>query len=144
MKYDFFVAGRWRNHKNIRPVVAAIRAAGKTAYCFIENEYDGDNIRMHRDPEDIEADMAAQEALEDWDTNPTFRKIFETDMEGLRQSEAIVTVFPIGFSAHMELGIAYGMGKKCYGIGRPEKAETLYFMFDKIFNDADELVEHVI
>lgn len=144
MKYDYFIAGRWRNYKNIKPVVRAIRDTGKTAYCFIENEYDGDGVKNVRDPEDIEADMRQQEALEDWDTNTTFRKIFETDMQALRDSDAIVVVFPIGFSAHMELGVAYGMGKKCYGIGVPEKAETLYFMFDEIYPTIKDFLEEQV
>lgn len=144
MKYDYFVAGRWRNYKNIGPVVNAIRAAGKSAYCFIENEYDGHGVKNERDPDDIEALMKANESLENWDTNPTFRKIFETDMKALKQSESLLVVFPIGFSAHMELGAAYGMGKKCFGIGRPEKAETLYFMFNQIFPTAEEFLGQLI
>ena len=27
---------------------------------------------------------------------------------------------------------AYGMGKKCYAVGIPEKTETLYCIFEKI------------
>lgn len=141
MKYDYFVAGRWRNFKNIRPIVAALRDAGKQVYCFIENEYDGHGIKNVPDPEDIESLMKENEALEGWQTNPTFRKIFETDMAALKKSKAIIVVFPIGFSAHMELSVAYGMGKKCIGIGSPEKAETLYFMFDKLFPTIDDYIK---
>src|SRR3989344_8257870 len=104
-KYDFFVAGRWRNYKNIRPIVKAIRNHGKTAYCFIENEYDGHGVKNVPEPDDIESVMKENEALPDWQANPTFRKIFETDMQGLRDSAALVVVFPIGFSAHTELGV---------------------------------------
>ncbi len=142
-QYDYFVAGRWRNFKNIRPVAAKIRATGKTAYCFIENEYDGHGVKNELEPKDVESQMKDNESIKDWQNNPTFRKIFETDMQALRDSDAIVAVFPLGFSAHTELGAAYGMGKKCYGIGIPEKAETLYFIFDGIFPTVDEFVEHV-
>lgn len=143
MKYDYFVAGRWRNYKNIRPIVEKLRASGKTVYCFIENEYDGDGVKNESDPEDVEALMRDNEALKDWQTNPTFRKIYETDMDGLKNSTALVLVFSAGFSAHMELGAAFGMGKKCYGIGQPEKAETLYFMFNQIFRNVDEMVKEL-
>jgi len=34
---------------------------------------------------------------------------------------------------------AYGMGKKCYAVGIPEKTETLYCIFEKIFRDPKEL-----
>jgi hypothetical protein len=143
MKYDFFACGRWRNHSNITEMVDKLRAAGKTVYYFTENKYDGYDIHQDLKPEDIDARMRQEEQMEDWQKDPLLSKIFETDMQGLRDSEAIVVVFPIGFSGHMELGAAYGMGKKCYGIGRPEKAETLYFMFDKIFPSADEFVEFI-
>lgn len=140
MKYDYFVGGRWRNYKNIQPIVSKLRETGKNVYCFIENEYDSHGVKNVREPDDIEDLMKKNEALKDWKTNPTFRKIFETDMNALRNSTAMVVVFPFGFSAHMELGAAFGMGKKCFGIGQPEKAETLYFMFDKIFPTADDFI----
>lgn len=141
MKYDYFVAGKWRNHKNITPIVDRIRSVGKKAYYFVENQYDAYNINTELEPEDLDAKMTAEEQMKDWHVDPLFRKIFETDMEGLRNSDAIVIVFPIGFSAHMELGAAYGMGKKCFGIGAPEKAETLYFMFDKIFPTVEDFLK---
>jgi len=61
-------------------------------------------------------------------------------MKALKDSDALVLVFPAGLSAHMELGAAYGMGKKCYGLGAPEKPETLYKMFDGLFQTTTELV----
>lgn len=141
MKYDYFVAGRWRNFKSIQPIVDKLRSKGKTVYCFIENEYDGHGVKNERNPKDIESLMKQNEALENWHTNPTFRRIFETDMEALKNSSALIAVFPFGFSAHMELGVAYGSGKKCIGIGSPEKAETLYFMFEKIFPTIDDFIK---
>ncbi|HET9721501.1 MAG TPA: hypothetical protein VFP32_00525 [Candidatus Saccharimonadales bacterium] len=140
MKYDFFACGRWRNHSNIGEVVDKLRAAGKIVYYFAESKYDGYDIHQDLEPADIEDRMKKEEQTEDWQNDALLRKIFEKDMHGLRESEAIVVVFPIGFSGHMELGAAYGMGKKCYGIGQPEKAETLYFMFDQIFPNVDEFV----
>lgn len=143
MKYDYFVAGRWRNHKKLENVVSKLREAGKRVYYFTESQYEGYNIHSKLNSEDIEARMREEEMIEDWQNDPLLKKIFETDMQNLKDSAAIVVVFPIGFSAHMELGAAYGMGKKCYAIGRPEKAETLYFMFDKIFPDVDEFVRQL-
>ncbi len=141
MKYDYFVAGRWRNHTAIREVVEKIRETGKTAYCFLENEYDGDGIKFENNPSaDAEAMMKATEQLTDWQTNQTFRKIFETDMQAQRDAEAFVLVFPAGLAAHVELGTAYGMGKKCYGVGTPEKAETLYLAFDAMYPDAESFI----
>lgn len=142
MKYDYFIAGRWRNHKTIREVAKELRSAGKTVYCFAENEYDGDGISFKNDPQaDGEAMIAATENLKNWQTNPTFQKIFETDMDALRDSKSLILVFPAGLAAHMELGVAYGMGKKCYAIGEPEKPETLYLMIDSIYKTIDEFLD---
>lgn len=144
-KYDYIVVGRWRNHDKVNEVRDALRAAGKTVYCFTDNEYDSDDIRIETH-KDIDADTMMQqlESVEDWRSNPTFRKIFETDMQGLRDAQALMFVFPAGFSVHMELGVAYGMGKPCYAVGKPEKNETLYLMFDKMFADVRALKEELL
>jgi hypothetical protein len=132
--YDFCIAGRWRNKDNIRPVLEAVRASGKTAYCFIENSYEGEALTFNENSqEDIEATMQESEAMAQDD--PMIRKIFEVDMAAERASDAFLLVLPAGTAAHIEAGAAYGMGKKCYAIGKSEKTETLYCIFDKIFPD---------
>jgi len=141
MNYDYFIAGRTRNRKAIQAVLKQIRDEGKTAYCFIENKYDGDGIHFDPDSPRPEAEMAAFEALADWQTNPTFRKIYEDDMNALKNSDKFVIIFPAGLSAHMELGAAYGLGKKCYAVGEAEKPESLYLMLDEIFPDTATLLE---
>jgi hypothetical protein len=144
MKYDYFIAGRTRNRDEIAKVLAEIRAAGKTAYCFLENAYDADGITFDPNTDNSEAEMKAFEELDDWQNNPTFQKIFEDDMNALKDSENFVIVFPAGLSAHMELGVAYGLGKKCYAIGKQEKVETLYLMLDRVYETASELVQKQI
>jgi hypothetical protein len=62
-------------------------------------------------------------------------------MQAQRDSEAFILVFPAGLAAHMELGAAYGMDKKCYAIGSPEKPETLYLMLDGIYDTADAFLD---
>ena len=39
-------------------------------------------------------------------------------------------VLPSGKSGHIEAGIAYGMGKKCYAIGEFDATDSLYNIFD--------------
>lgn len=140
-KYDYFIAGRTRNRDAIKDVLAQIRARGRTAYCFIENKYDSDGITFDPESDAAEQEMAAFESLADWQTNPTFREIFEDDMDALRNAETFIIVLPAGLSAHMELGVAYGLGKKCYAIGIPEKPESLYLMLDEILPDTKALLE---
>lgn len=131
-KYDFFIAGRWRNKDNIKPVMDMVRASGKTAYCFIENAYEGEAVEFKQDG-DPETFMAAFEALPQDD--PLTRKIFEVDITAERESDAFILVLPAGIAGHIEAGAAYGMGKKCYAVGKLEKTETLYCIFDEIFPD---------
>lgn len=138
--YDYIVVGKYRNRDAVADAVKELRAANKTVYCFLDSVYEGDGIKYEStaDPERIVANL---EGLADWKTNPTFRKIFDADMDGLKKAKALILVFPGGTSSHIELGVAYGMGKKCYGVGDPEKAETLYCLFDDIFPDTEALLE---
>lgn len=141
-KYDYIIVGKWRNRYKIGEITQELRNAGKKVYSFVDNVYDGDGIEFKADSQaEPESGISDLEKIKDWQNNSTFRKIFESDMEGLRSAEELVLVFPAGFSAHMELGVAYGQGKKCYGIGSPEKNETLYLMFDQIFPDVTSLLD---
>ena len=135
-KYDFFIAGRWRNRDNIRLVVDVVRRSGRSAYCFIENEYQNRNLQIDVDG-DPEAFMRQFESLSQSD--PIIRKIFEVDMSAQREADEFILVFPAGIAAHIEAGAAYGMGKKCYAIGEPEKVESLYCIFEKVFESLEDL-----
>jgi hypothetical protein len=140
-KYDFFVAGRWRNKDNVKRVLDAVRQNGKTAYCFLENDYKGEvvELRMDQDPE-----VFMKELEELPQSHPFIQKIFDIDMAAEREANAFLLVFPAGIAAHVEAGIAYGLGKKCYAIGKLEKTETLYNIFDKIFPDLESFLEWLI
>ena len=72
-------------------------------------------------------------------SDPLVRKIFDIDITAERQSDNFILVLPAGISGHVEAGAAYGMGKKCYAVGKPEKTETLYLIFDEIFPDVETL-----
>jgi hypothetical protein len=141
MKYDYFIAGRTRNRAALQQITKKLRNAGFNVFCFIENKYEGDGVRFNPESNDPEEEMKILEAIKDWRNNKTFKKIYEGDMQALRDSQAFILVFPGGLSSHMELGAAFGMGKKCYGLGEPEKPETLYFMFEEIYSDVESFVE---
>lgn len=134
--YDFFIAGRWRNYPEVKKVLDAVRANNKTAYCFIENLYEGSKVEFKQDAS-IENIMQTLESLPSDDD--FIKHIFENDMQAERDSENFLLVLPAGISGHIEAGAAYGLGKKCYAIGQIEKTETLYSIFDIIFPDLDKL-----
>jgi hypothetical protein len=135
-KNDFFIAGRWRNIDNIKPVLDAVRTSGKTAYCFIENSYEGEAIEFKIDS-DPDIFMKQSEAMSQDD--PLIRKIFDADITAERESDNFLLVLPAGIAGHIEAGVAYGMGKKCYAVGKLEKTETLYCIFDEIFPNIEAL-----
>lgn len=130
--YDFFIAGRWRNKDAIKPVIDVVRASGNTAYCFIENEYTGEDVEFKLDGD---PDIFMKQSEELPQNHPLIRKIFENDITAERAAENFLLVLPAGIAGHIEAGVAFGMGKKCYAIGELEKTETLYCIFDKIFPD---------
>ena len=136
MAYDFFIAGRWRNKDAIKPVLDTVRASGKTAYCFIENSYEGEAVEFKMDGDPNTFMKQSEELPQD---HPLIRKIFETDIDAQRQAENFLLVLPAGIAGHIEAGAAYGMDKKCYAVGQLEKTETLYCIFDKIFPDLKSL-----
>lgn len=67
--------------------------------------------------------------------------LFKTDLEGEKSSKNLLLVLPAGKAAHIESGIAYGLGKKCYAIGEYEATDSLYNIFEKIFKNETELEE---
>ncbi len=67
--------------------------------------------------------------------------LFKQDLEGEKRSKNLLLVLPAGKAAHIESGIAYGMGKKCYAIGEYKATDTLYNIFEEIFCTEKELEE---
>ena len=67
--------------------------------------------------------------------------LFNTDLEGEKSSKKFLLVLPAGKAAHIEAGIAYGLGKKCYAIGEYDATDTLYNIFETIFGNERELEE---
>ena len=65
--------------------------------------------------------------------------LFHNDLEGEKSSKNLLLVLPAGKAAHIESGIAYGLGKKCYAIGEYEATDTLYNIFEEIFSNETEL-----
>jgi len=133
---DYMVIGRFRNAENVRSLIAAIRSKGKTCYDFTAKPAD-----PHHPDAPFAAQMKVLESHPDFLNDPVHRWHYERDLAGLRNANAIVLLLPAGTSAHMEAGIAFGLGKKLILIGKPEKPETLYFIFDEHFKTADDFLE---
>ena len=134
--YKFFIAGRTRNKENILKICDIFQEMNISHYCFLKNETAHQEAKLDSQDENI-ADVFESLELED----PSVRIIFEHDLNGEKNSDNFLLVLPAGKSAHIEAGIAYGLGKKCYAIGEYDVTDSLYLIFDKIFKNEDELKE---
>lgn len=132
MKYTYFIASRYRNKDAVLDLTEKLRVKGKSVYCFVEGSDDS------LSPEEY---MQKFENTPDWINNSFIKQMFETDMEALKHSENFVLLLPAGKSAHVEAGTAYGLGKKCILIGEQKEAESLYLIFNEVYNSVDEFVE---
>ena len=135
MKYDFFIAGRTRNRDEILSICDIFDKHNISYYCFLKSD---DSMNgFNRNNNSSEEQMKEFEQLDL--KSETVLKIFNEDLEAEKNSKNFLLVLPAGKSGHIEAGIAYGMAKKCYAIGEYDVTDSLYNIFDVIFNDKDEL-----
>ena len=129
----FFVAGSWRNHEAVLEVVDALEAAGASTYSFVRAAYEADAsvFAVPGGADDAELD------------DPGMQALFEQDLAELRAADQFVLVLPAGAAAHVEAGIAWGLGKPCWAVGPVERSETLYRIFEAMSDDPASLVRHL-
>jgi len=139
-KYDFFIAGKTRNKENILKICDLFDTYNVSYYCFLKND---DSMKSYGDEnKSIEENMTVFENLDL--KSDVVLKIFNEDLDSEKASKKFLLVLPAGKSGHIEAGIAYGMGKKCYAIGEFDATDSLYNIFDNIFKDNQQLEEFLM
>ena len=139
MRYQYFLASRYRNKEAVLDLARKVKAKGKSYYCFIESEASIKNVgSVESDPE---AAMKQFESIPDWTQDARVREVFEMDMNSLKDSETIVVLLPAGKSVHIEAGAAYGLGKRVILVGEQKEAESLYLIFDEFYPSVDAFIE---
>lgn len=133
-KYEFFISGRARNKENILKICDLFDKYNISYYCFLKNEEDWGYGSKDNTPEENQNIFEALSLKSDIVLN-----LFNNDLKGEEESKNLLLVLPAGKAAHIEAGIAYGLGKKCYAIGEYEQTDTLYNIFEEIFSDENEL-----
>jgi hypothetical protein len=136
--YDYFIAGRYRNKENVLDLAKKIREKDRSVYCFVESATSIKHVGSIES--DGETAISQFEALPDWWNNPAVKEVFEADMKAERESENFILLLPAGKSAHVEAGVAYGMGKHCIVIGEQKEAESLYMIFHEHYDNSDEFL----
>ena len=136
-KYEFFIAGKTRNKDNILKICDLFDRYHISYYCFLKNDNTKDTYGDSNQSE--EENMAVFESLNL--KSDVVLNIFKEDLENEKAAKNFLLVLPAGKSGHIEAGIAYGMGKQCYAIGEYDATDSLYNIFENIFNDENELAE---
>ncbi len=134
--YEFYIAGRMRNKDKIQDICNVFDNLNISYYCFFQNEHSHQAAGLDvKEAPELLAQKFENLKLE----SQQVRTIFEHDMEAEKKCKNFLLVLPAGKSSHIEAGIAYGWGKKCYAIGQYDVTDSLYLIFDKIFADKEEL-----
>ena len=136
LKYEFFIAGRARNKENILKICDLFDKYNISYYCFLKNEEDWGYGNSSQTPEEKQKEFESLNLKSE-----VVLKLFNDDLEGEKHSKNLLLVLPAGKAAHIESGIAYGLGKKCYAIGEYEETDTLYNIFEEIFQNENQLEE---
>lgn len=136
-KYEFFIAGKTRNKDYILKICDLFDKYNVSYYCFLKNK---DTMNSYG-----EEGQTEEEKMKKFESlglkSDIVLNIFNQDLENEKASKKFLLVLPAGKSGHIEAGIAYGMGKKCYAIGEFDATDSLYNIFDSIFKDEAELEE---
>ena len=136
-KYEFFIAGKTRNKDNILRICDIFDKYNVSYYCFLKND---DTMNSYgEDGQTEEEKMQVFESL--GLKSDIVLNIFKQDLDNEKACKNLLLVLPAGKSGHIESGIAYGMGKKCYAIGEFDATDSLYNIFETIFENEHQLEE---
>jgi hypothetical protein len=126
----FFIASPWKNKVAVQELADGLRKQGHEVYSFLES---GANV-SNGQPIGEELNVFNQ-ALSNWQSDPGIKRVFDAEMEGLKNSEAVILLQPAGHSSLLEAGIGYGMGKKVFVVGPVEKPEVVYLISQSFYPD---------
>ena len=143
MKYDYFIASRWRNKTSVEELTQKIRSKGKSIYSFIEGDGSNHTLKDAERNTPPEEFMEKFEKINNWKNDNAVKEIFEMDMRALREASNFILLLPAGKSSHIEAGAAYGLQKKCILIGEQKETESLYFIFNEFYSSIDEFIEKI-
>ena len=134
-KYEFFIAGRARNKENILNICKIFDKYNISYYCFLKDQNNWGYGSNKQTPEERQKEFESLNLKSDIVLN-----IFNKDLEGEKSSKNFLLILPAGKAAHIEAGIAFGLGKKCYAIGDYEATDSLYNIFSNV-EEFDEFLK---
>ena len=140
MKTDYMVIGRVRNSENILKLISGIENKGFTCFNFLNKPVVPEKADASWEEQmDIFESVSVDEFWQD----KNYQFHFKTDMDALKNADALILLLPAGLAAHMEAGASYGFGKKLIIIGELSKPETLYLMANEHHKTIDNFLETI-
>lgn len=133
---NFYIASPWKNKEEVDYLSSQLKTRGHQAYSFLDS---GANLLSGKP---IEEEMKIfSEALINWKSDTRISQIFESEMKAVKESDAVILLLPAGHSAHLEAGVAYGLGKKIIIVGPIDKPEVVYLISDKLYIDTSSFLK---
>ena len=136
-KFEFFIAGKTRNKNNILKICDIFDKYNISYYCFLKNDDTMNSYGEEGQTEDEKMKVFENLGLK----SDIVLNIFKQDLDNEKACKNLLLVLPAGKSGHIESGIAYGLGKKCYAIGEFDATDSLYNIFETIFENEQQLEE---
>lgn len=121
----FFIASPWRNKDAVKGLADALVSCGHAAYSFLDS---GANLATGNSV--IEEVKQFGHSVVDWEDDPLIEHVFASEMQALRDSDAVILLEPAGQSSLAEAAIAYGMGKQVVLVGAVDHPEVVYRIFE--------------
>jgi hypothetical protein len=125
-----FIASPWRNQEKVLALSEELIKRGHEVHSFLES---GSNLATGMSIGEELRTFGA--ALQNWQNDPKIKSIFDSELQGLKNSDMVILLQPAGHSSLIEAGIGYGIGKRVVAIGPTEKPEVFYLICERIYPD---------
>ena len=138
MENEYTILTRFRNKESFDILRNGLSGKGKSCYNIFDIPADPKNPTGN-----IEEQMEVFDATVNFFDDEHFKMMFEQDLTWLKTAEKVIVLLPAWISVHIEAGIAYELGKHLILIGKPEKAESLYLIFQEHYDTIEEFLQTI-
>lgn len=136
-----YVASSWRNEKQ-PDVVAMLRRMGHEVYDFRNPAFNAGGFSWRQMDPDWET-WSPGDFRDRLQTDPVASHGYVNDLRALEWCDTCVLVMPCGRSAHLELGVAKGRGKRTIILLSEGEPELMYLLADDLVISMGELADAV-
>ena len=134
----FFIAAPWRSKEMVEGLSQELTKQGYAVYSFLQS---GANLSTGGSI--AEELKSFTEAMQNWHDDVNIKRVFDSELEGLKDCDAVIMLEPAGHSSLLEAGIGYGLGKKVFIVGTVEKPEVFYLISEKLYPDIPSFLADV-